>query len=112
MTVIKNSAFLNLLVTRGILTEESSFRLEEKFKENGFAILLHLVRINNTPKAVLGRLWADSLNLSYVDMRKTLFQRSVVQLLPEEFARKHQMILIYRFGDAVTAALANPAGTF
>lgn len=109
MTVIKNSAFLNLLVTRGILTEESSFRLEEKFKENGFAILLHLVRINNTPKAVLGRLWADSLNLSYVDMRKTLFQRSVVHLLPEEFARKHQMILIYQFGDAVTAALSNPA---
>ncbi|GLI35037.1 GspE/PulE family protein [Desulforhabdus amnigena] len=106
--MVKNSTFLNLLVSKGILTEEASFRLDEKFKGNAFAVLTHLVRSNNHPKRVLGKLWADSLGLSYVDMRKTLFQRHIVQQLPEVFARKHQMILIYKFGDAVTAALANP----
>lgn len=108
----KNPTFLRLLVAKGILTEEGLRILREKFQDDAFTILMHLVRTGASRRVYLGRLWADSMGLSYVEMRKTLFQRQVVQQLPEKYSRKHGIILIYQFGDAVTAAIADPTDNF
>lgn len=104
----RNPLFGQMLVARGAVSEEFYQRLEAKYKEDSFAILQHLVRSEMAARDILGRCWADALGLSYVDMQRTLFQRRVVQKLPEEYARKHNIIFIYQFGDAVTAATSNP----
>jgi type IV pilus assembly protein PilB len=104
----KNQPFMQLLVANGIVTEEVSRRLLNKYQEDAFAILAHLLRGNAAHKTTLGRLWGDSVGVSYVDMRTTLFQREIVGLLPERFARSNHMVLLYQFGDAITAASADP----
>lgn len=102
------SQFVKTLIESQVLTEEAASRLTDKYKDDSFAILLHLTKAGAAPKSRLGRLWADSLGLSYVEMSKTLFQRHIVMQLPEGYARKNCIILIYQFGDVITAALANP----
>lgn len=104
----KNPTFLKLLVSKGIVNEENLRILREKYEDDAYIILMHLVRTGASRRIYLGRLWADSMGLSYVEMSKTLFQRSVVQRLPEKYARKHGIIPIYQFGDAITVAIANP----
>lgn len=110
--MIKNPAFLKLLVSKKILNEDTCQRLNEKYQEDAFAILLHLAETTPSQRTELGRLWSDSLNISYIDLNTTLFQHSVVQQLPEDFARRNQIILLYQFGEVVTAALANPQSHF
>jgi type IV pilus assembly protein PilB len=106
--MVNNAAFIELLVSQAIITADFSKHLMGKYRGDAFAVLLHLVRANPHRKETLARLWGDSVGAAYVDTNKTLFQRDVVQLLPEEFARKHHMILLYQFGTAVTAATSVP----
>jgi type IV pilus assembly protein PilB len=108
----KNPPFVQLLVANAIITEDVARRLQNKYPEDALGILAHLVRGNAAQKTTLGRLWGDSIGVSYIDMGRTLFQREVVGLLPERFARSNHMILLYQFGDAITAASADPTNQF
>jgi len=104
----RNPEFIQLLVSNGIVSQEVSQRLLAKYNEDASGVLAHLLRSNSAPKTTLGRLWGDSIGVSYVDMQATLFQREIVGLLPERFARANEMILLYQFGDAITAATSKP----
>jgi len=100
---------MELLVSRGIVGEAAGRRLLRRYHDDAFAVLMHLVRMNPHQKTILARMWGDSIGVAHVDLSKTLFQREVVQRLPESFARKNHIILLYQFGEAVTAATADPA---
>ncbi|MFO1419205.1 MAG: GspE/PulE family protein [Methylotetracoccus sp.] len=109
---MRNPRFLELLVSSGIVSDEVAGRLATKYREDSFEVLMHLVRGNAASRNTLGRLWGDSIDVSYVDMRTTLFQREIVGLLPERFARTNHMILLYQFGNAITAATSEPLKQF
>ncbi len=104
----KNPLFIELLTSRGIVSDDAVRRLLRRYHDDVFAVLMHLVRMNPHQKTLLARMWGDSMGIAHVDLNKTLFQRDVVQKLPEAFARKHHIILLYQFGDAITAATADP----
>lgn len=106
--MIRNPKFLNMLVEKSILTTEDSIKLVDKYQGDAFEVLLHLYRGGAAKKFVFGKLWGDSIGISYVDLEKTLFQSQVVLQLPESFARKNLIIPIYKIQDVVTVATAYP----
>jgi type IV pilus assembly protein PilB len=110
--MIRNPEFLRLLVSKKLMTEEGLQRLKRKYEEDAFGVLMHLMRKNAFGKDVLGRLWGDSMGFAYIDPKSILFESHLVQLLPESFARKHHIIPIYQFGEALTVAFANPMDQF
>ena len=103
-----NTLFIELIVAKGIITKDAAARLMKKHKSNAFEVMLHLLRGKPHLKETLSRLWGDSIGIAYVDLNKTLFQSNVVRQLPEEFARKNSIILLYQFGEAITAATSAP----
>lgn len=104
----QNQTFMQLLASRGVLTADAGARLLQTFDGDAFSVLCHLTKIHPHRKALLGRLWGDSIGISYVDTSKTLFQREVLLKLPEEFARRNRIVLLYEFGEALTAAMTDP----
>ncbi|MFP5212297.1 MAG: GspE/PulE family protein [Acidobacteriota bacterium] len=104
----RNPDFLQAIVDRAILDEVNLKRLCAKYGSDDFAVLMHLARSGASKRVNLGRLWADGLAISYVDLATTLFQRQIVQLIPEQFAKKHRIIPVYQFGEVVTAATVDP----
>ncbi|MBF0412260.1 MAG: type II/IV secretion system protein [Desulfamplus sp.] len=106
--MIRNPKFINMLIEQSILTTQDSLNLSEKYQGDAFEILLHLYRSGVAKKFVFGKLWGDSIGVSYVDLEKTLFQSQVVIALKENFARKHLIIPIYKIEDVVTVATAYP----
>jgi type IV pilus assembly protein PilB len=108
----KNIRFIELVTKAGILTAENARRIVKRYHEDAFAVLMQLVRLHPHRRTDLGRLWGDSIGVAYVDPNKSLFQRTIVQLLPEDFARKNHFILLYKFGEAVTAATIDPNNRF
>ncbi len=109
---MENPTFLRLLVEKELLNSEAVRHLQKKFQNDAFAILGHLVRTYPLKKTTLGRLWGDSIGISYVDLQKTLFHSEVLERLPSKFARKHHIVFLYQFGEAITAAMANPLDQF
>ena len=106
--MMQNPIFMQLLASKEILTPDAGNRLLQAHGGDAFSVLCHLVKVNPHKRVALARLWGDSMGVSYVDTSKTLFQRGVLLKLPEEFARKHHIVLLYEFGEAVTAAMADP----
>jgi len=104
-----NYRFFDLLTAKKILTQKDIHNLLEKYKDDAFAVLNHLVRGAVAKKRTLGTLWGDSIGVSYVDLNKTLFQSQIVHKLPKPFAQKNMMIPLYQMGSAVTVATAFPA---
>ena len=107
-----NPTFLKLLISKGLLNSEAVRQLREKYRQDAFAILKHLAQTSPLNKTMLGRLWGDSIGISYVDLQKTLFHGEVLELLPSSFAKEHHIVLLYQFGEALTAAMANPLNHF
>ena len=106
--IIANPAFVRAIADRHLLTPEE---MQDVLGPAGDAsrLLRHLINRHLIPRSDAVRLWADGFGVGFVDLDKTLFQASVVQLLDRKFAERHRMILVYQMGDAVTAAMANPA---
>jgi type IV pilus assembly protein PilB len=90
------------------LAPEEVETLRFKFQEDAWKVMLHLSRTGQIPVGVLGKLWGDSLHLSFVDLDKTLFQMEALCCLPEESARKLKVIPIYKLEGVITLAMADP----
>lgn len=104
----KNTLFMQMLVSRGIVGEESAEMLDEKYGEDTFAVLMHLVRAGVADRTLLGRMWADSNGTDYVDLGSVMRRGEIVRRLPESFAARHHILLMHRSGSSIVAALSNP----
>jgi type IV pilus assembly protein PilB len=100
--------FLDQLVTKGLISEEESRRLPEENKGDTSRILAYLIKKGVVQHAEMGKLWGDFIGFPYVDLSKTIFEHKIVEMLPDRFARKHTIILMYQFGDAITVAMEDP----
>ncbi len=103
-----NPEFFDLLNAKGILSEKDLRFFLSQFRENTLDALIFLVQKDSSKKNTLCRLWGDSLGFAYVDLEKTLFQPDVVKHIPEKFARRYKTIPIYKLGDSLTVATADP----
>ena len=104
----RNPKFIELTVSEGLLTQDDADSLLEKYSGDASEVLAHLLRGAVAPKNALGKLWGDSIGISYVELGKTIFQSEVVNRLPKQFAQKNRMIPLYQMGDVVTVAAASP----
>lgn len=106
--MMKNNKFLDIIVEKGIITNEDKLQLLDKTDNDHFRLLLFLRNGGVAPKNFLGRLWGDSINFAYVDLLKTIFQHEAVKMLPMEYALKYNVIPVYKLGSALTVATSEP----
>ena len=106
-----NDKFLNSIVEKGIIAPDELKSLATRFKNNGFAILLHLAEKAPSQKSLLGRLWGDSIGVAYVDPLKTAIQYETFSLLTQDFLDRHPVLPLYELSGALTIATYNPTDT-
>lgn len=106
--MIKNTAFIKRIVSNAILTPKEAEVLYEERQKDAYAIAVHLVEMGKVEKDVLGKLWADSIGHSYVNLEKTILQENLSNLFNEKFAITNSVVPVCQFGKAVTVAFANP----
>jgi type IV pilus assembly protein PilB len=80
-------------------------------EEDAFRLLRHLIASGELNRRDAIRIWAEGFATTGIDIRDTLVDRDVLKRLPREFAEKHQIMLVYRLGDRVTAVAADPSNT-
>ena len=105
---ISNPDFFKLVESEGIIDKGFIGDLLEEFDNNALDVLATMIQSGIAPKRKLCQLWCDSIGIAHVDLEKTLFQRDVVQKVPERIARMYCAIPVYQMGDTVTVATATP----
>jgi len=104
----KNPGFIHA-VRRLELLPERDLKRAVGPDENAYRLLRHLVSTGLLNRRDSIRVWAEGFGTTGIDILDTLVDRSVLLLLPREFAEKHQLMLVYKLGECITAVTANPA---
>ena len=104
----ENTAFLDSLIENKIITQVVLDYLLSKNDNDAFAVLVELSQNPSLDRGKLGTLWGNSINVAHVDLDKTIINPDILKLIPEEFARKHKVVALYKFAGVITLAVINP----
>jgi len=104
----KNQKFLSLLVEKNIFDEKALNLLLRQYKQDTYEILLHIIGEGLLSREEGGMLYGDGFGFAWLDCNETLFRPEVISKLPKEFSKKHEIVLVYQLGDAITAVMSNP----
>ncbi len=87
--------FGEFLMGQGVITAEQLKKALQEQKR-GERIEQALVRLKFTKEDVVLQYLADYFNLPYVDLDTYLIDEKVLKLVPEEIARRHTVIPLFR----------------
>ena len=105
-----NPGFIAAVRKRGLLPERDLVRALGK-DQNAFHLLRHLAASGTLSRPETVRMWADGFATTGIDIKDTLVDTQLLRLLPRQFAERHQIMLVYKLGDRITAAVADPTNT-
>jgi type IV pilus assembly protein PilB len=107
MTEEKKS-FGDFLIGLGVITADQLKRASQEQKQRGERLEQAIVRLSYAKEELTLQCLADYFNLPYVDLDTYLIDEKVVKIIPEEMARRHTLIPIFKIGDTLTVAMTNP----
>jgi len=106
--MINLDKFVIELVSRDLISPDTSDTLLRRFSNNFRRMVTYIITEGILSAQELGDQWGNFIGIPYVDLNKTLIQPDVVRSLPEDFCRENCCIPIYKFGEAITIAMADP----
>jgi len=101
-------SFSDFLVGHGVITPAQLKKASQEQKRGGERLEQTLVRLGYVREEVILQYLADYFNLPYVDLETYLIDEKVVKMIPEEMARRHTLIPIFKIGNTLTLAMTNP----
>jgi type IV pilus assembly protein PilB len=98
-----------LLVTRGLITEEALEEVRLQASQRNHSLGRVLIEMGIVGEAVLVSILAEQLGIDFVELTETHIDPSAVALLPESAARKHKCIPLRIEEDGrLTVAMVDP----
>ncbi|MBI4435978.1 MAG: Flp pilus assembly complex ATPase component TadA [Candidatus Omnitrophica bacterium] len=96
------------LVEAGRLSSEELRQAEEEARQKNLSLDEVLIRNNFISQEERGVLLADQMGVLYVDLENYLVDPAAIALVSEAFAKKHSLVPLFRIGNTLTVAMANP----
>src|SRR4030042_3640998 len=107
MTEEKKS-FGDFLVGIGGLSADQIKKALQEQKLRGERLEQTILRLGYAKEELILQCLADYFNLPYVDLDTYLIDEKIVKAIPEETARRHTLIPIFKIGNTLTIAMTNP----
>lgn len=83
-------------------------RLLRESNQDNLNFSQRLIKEEWLDRDTVGRMYGDYVHCTYVNLDKTLFNQDIVKKLPRGNAEKLRAVPVYKFGAAVTVAMAQP----
>lgn len=106
--MVPKKSFGEFLVDLGILTNEQLKKASEEQKIRQERLEQTLIRKGYAKDDVIFQCLANYYGLPYVDLDSYLIDDKAVKIVPEDIARRHTIIPIFKIGDRLTVAMENP----
>lgn len=104
----QKKSFGEFLVDLGVLTPEQFKKAAQEQKRGGERLEQTLARKGYAKEEVIYQCLADYFNLPYVDLDTYLIDDKIVNTIPEELAKRHTLIPLFKIGTTLTVAMDNP----
>jgi len=104
----EKKSFSDFLVGLGILTPDQLRKAAQEQKRGGERLEQIIVRLGYAKEGLILQALADYFNIPFVDLDTYLIDDKVVKMIPEEMTRRHTLIPIFKIGETLTVATANP----
>lgn len=104
----EKKSFGEFLVDLGVLTSEQLKKAAQEQRQGGERLEQTLIRKGWLKEEVAFQCLADYFNLPYVDLDTYLIDDQIVKIIPEELARRHTLIPLFKIGATLTIAMENP----
>jgi len=103
----------DILYEKGLITPEQLDRILKIQKDNGGKELQKIIiDLGMLKKDEMMLALADKIGEKYVNLNDITIDPTIVVLIPEEMARRHQLIAIDKDEKTLTVAMANPLDVF
>jgi type IV pilus assembly protein PilB len=97
-----------ILVSRGLITADQLKEALELQKKDPRLIGELLVELKYVTQESIAWALTVQYGFPYLPLKGYQIDREVIKLVPEEFARKHDVIAIDKIGSVFTVAMADP----
>ena len=102
----------DILHKKGLISEKDMDRIIKMQKDTGKDLQKIIIELNILKKDEMMIALADEIGVKYVNLNDVNIDPIIVVLIPEEMARRHQLITIDKDGDKLIIAMANPLDVF
>jgi type IV pilus assembly protein PilB len=110
---ITGNFLLDILYNKGLITNEQVDRILKIQKDNGSKDLQKIIiDLDILQKDEMMLALADEIGEKYVNLDDITVDPTIVVLIPEEMARRHQLLAIDKDEKKLTVAMANPLDVF
>ncbi|PIQ89086.1 MAG: type II secretion system protein GspE [Candidatus Omnitrophica bacterium CG11_big_fil_rev_8_21_14_0_20_42_13] len=100
------------LVAEGILTKEQLAAACQQEKNLGLRLRKVLVKMGFIDEDDLVSFLSEKLNILRIELGNYLIDPKIIELVPEELARKHELIPVLKIGNRLTCAMVDPWNIF
>ena len=98
----------DILYKKGLISEKDIDRITKMQRDTGKNLQKIIIELNILKKDDMMTALADKIRVKYVNLNEINIDPSIVVLISEEVARKHQIIAINKNEEKLTVAMANP----
>lgn len=100
------------LVEEGIITPDQFKQAQEEERHSGQRLRKVLVRLGFIAEEDLVVFLSTKLGITRIELGNYLIDSKIIELFPEELARKYDIIPILRIGDRLACAMVDPWNIF
>ncbi len=104
----KRETTIDILLSKGLITQVQVDKAKEEMKKTGLPLEKTLEKLGYITEEDIVNTLAESMRVLYVDLKDYLIDTEVIKLVPEDVARKHKLVPLFKIGDTLTVAMANP----
>jgi type IV pilus assembly protein PilB len=96
------------LVEQGHLSPEALARALEEQRRTGASLRDVLLRLDLAPESALLDYYEDTAGVPRMDLTTYILEPEIVRLVPERVARQFHVVPLFRIGNTITVAMADP----
>jgi len=104
----EKKSFGDFLVRLGVLSADQLRTASQEQKQRGERLEQAIVRLGYAKEELILQGLADYFNLPYVDLDTYLIDENIVKTIPEDLARRHTLIPLFKIGNTLTVAMPDP----
>lgn len=101
-----------ILVEIGLLTKEQLKDAQREEQLTKQPLRRVLIQKGYVSEEDLISLMAGNMNLARIELENYIIDSKIIELIPEELARKHQVIPLFKIANTLTCAMFDPLNVF
>ncbi|MDD5432127.1 MAG: type II secretion system ATPase GspE [Candidatus Omnitrophica bacterium] len=105
---MSKSVNIDVLLKKGVVTQDQINSAKEEAAKTGMTIDKALERLGFISQVDIGNIIADSIGVPFIDLSDYLIDPDVIKFIPESIAMKYRVVPLFKIGDSLTIAMADP----